>query len=356
MNLIFRKNHTKKVSLRNFSSIFIVLPDGIGDLVYWIPILRFIAKSNPKIIFYYPSEFEKLDALCGTTQFKTNKVEYVDKGDKHHFELALLISDNHNLLNNYKDILNKISIRMGLLGGRYRDQFLTHFVKKSMLNFGKHELLRNERVISLFDEYKNYSRDLNLKVGGVSRNILDYEPYVVIHPFSRGHGREWKPDYYLAVIKEFINIGLNIVITGTDKEVQRINNLLKPILRDDSKIFNLAGKLQIDELLLILKNAKLTIASSTGPLHLSAAISANSIGIYSPRRGLNPKRWGPIGENSFAISYKKCKIKSCDNVNCACINKVLPEHVFNFSLNLFLKDYKTTQKDFVEDQISLWNF
>jgi len=356
MNLIFKKNQTKKVSLENFSSIFVILPDGIGDLVYWIPILRFIAKSNPEITFYFPFEYEKFDAICGTSQLNAKKVEYVDNKNKSHIELSLLISDDSNLLNNYRDILNKTPIRLGLMGGRYRDQFLTHFVKKPILNFGKHELIRNERVISLFDNYKDYSRDLNLKVSGILKNILDYEPYVVIHPFSRGHGREWNSDYYLTLIKKFINIGLNIVITGTDKERQSINNLLKPILKDNSRIFNLAGNLQIDDLLHILKNAKLTIASSTGPLHLSAAIGANSIGIYAPRRGLNPKRWGPIGENSFAISYKKCRIKRCDNSNCVCMSKVSPEQVFNFSLDLFFKDYKIKERDFFEDQVSLWNF
>jgi len=356
MNLVFRKNQTKKVSLENFSTIFVILPDGIGDLVYWIPILRFIAKSNPEITFYFPFEYEKFDAICGTSQLNAKKVEYVDNKNKSHFELAFLISDDPNILNHYREILNKTPIRLGLLGGRNRDQFLTHFVKKPLLNFGKHELIRNERIINLFEDYKDYSRDLNIEVSGISKNILDYGSYVVIHPFSRGHGREWRPDFYLTLIKKFINIGLNIVITGTDEERQSINNLLKPILEDNSKIFNLAGNLQIDDLLHILKNAKLTIASSTGPLHLSAALGSNCIGIYAPRRGLSPKRWGPIGENSFAISYKNCRIKRCDNSNCACINKVLPEHVFNFSLNLFLKDCKINHKDFAQDQISLWNF
>ena len=356
MNLIFKKNQTKKFSLENFSSIFVILPDGIGDLVYWTPILRFIAKSNPNATIYYPSEFKKLDVLCGSTQLIAKKVEYLDNKNKSHIEFSLLISDDSNLLNNYRDILNKTPIRLGLAGGRHRDKFLTHFVKKPLLNFGKHELIRNERIISLFDQYKDYYRDLTITVSGASSNILDYEPYVVIHPFSRGHGREWSPDYYLTLIREFINIGLNIVITGTDKERQSINKLLKPILEDNSRVFNLAGNLQIDDLLHILKNAKLTIASSTGPLHLSAALGANSIGIYAPRRGLNPKRWGPIGENSFAISYKKCRIKRCDNSNCVCMSKVSPEQVFNFSLDLFFKDYKIKERDFFEDQVSLWNF
>jgi len=355
MNLIFRKNQTKKVSLKNFSSIFVILPDGIGDLVYWIPILRFIAKSNPNATFYYPSEFKKLDVLCGSTQLKISKVEYLDNKNKSHIEFSLLISDDSNLLNNYRDILNKTPIRLGLAGGRHRDKFLTHFVKKPLLNFGKHELIRNERIISLFDQYKDYYRDLTITVSGASSNILDYEPYVVIHPFSRGHGREWSSEYYLAIMKKFINIGLNIVITGTDKEKQKIDHLIKSF-QEEKKIINLAGKLELDNLLQLIKNAKLTIASSTGPLHLSAALGANSIGIYPPRKNLNPKRWGPIGQKSYAISYKKCRIKRCNNGNCACMNKVSPEHVFNCSLDLFFKDYKIIQKDFAQGQISLWNF
>ena len=355
MNLIFRKNQTKKVSLKNFSSIFVILPDGIGDLVYWIPILRFIAKNNPGITFNYPFEYGKLNELCGTSQLNAKNVEYVDNKNKSHFELALLISDDPNILKHYREILNKTPIRLGLLGGRYRDQFLTHFLKKPLLNFGKHELLRNERVINLFDNYRDYYRDLTLIAGDISKNILDCGPYIVIHPFSRGHGREWSSEYYLAIMKKFINIGLNIVITGTDKEKQKIDHLIKSF-QEEKKIINLAGKLELDKLLQLIKNAKLTIASSTGPLHLSAALGANSIGIYPPRKNLNPKRWGPIGQKSYAISYKKCRIKRCNNGNCACMNKVSPEHVFNCSLDLFFKDYKIIQKDFAQGQISLWNF
>jgi ADP-heptose:LPS heptosyltransferase len=51
----------------------------------------------------------------------------------------------------------------------------------------------------------------------------------------------------------------------------------------------------------LMRRAAMVCASSTGPLHLAAAIGRPTLGIYAPWPTCGPGRWGPYSEHGRAI-------------------------------------------------------
>jgi ADP-heptose:LPS heptosyltransferase len=62
------------------------------------------------------------------------------------------------------------------------------------------------------------------------------------------------------------------------------------------------GKLSLPELISFLNKAHFVVAASTGPLHIASALGRNTVGLYSPRKPIWPRRWAPIGKHASWIT------------------------------------------------------
>ena len=47
------------------------------------------------------------------------------------------------------------------------------------------------------------------------------------------------------------------------------------------------------------------VANSTGPLHIAGALGKDALGIYSPRKSINPQRWKPLGAKAKSFVLDK---------------------------------------------------
>lgn len=67
----------------------------------------------------------------------------------------------------------------------------------------------------------------------------------------------------------------------------------------------------IRELILTIASLDLLISSSTGPMHIAAALKIPTISIFCPLPACSPKLWGPLGNKSIIIMPEE---KYCNNV------------------------------------------
>ena len=116
--------------------------------------------------------------------------------------------------------------------------------------------------------------------------------------------------------------GKVVAITGTKNDEQYLQPL-KLALKDNHKVVWLDKQLNGYQLLKLLKHAKANIAPSTGVLHLSASLGAPSIGIYSPIKVHQDKRWGPKGKKATSFSpqvqcpaHFECIKEECPQFDC----------------------------------------
>ncbi len=125
---------------------------------------------------------------------------------------------------------------------------------------------------------------LTLQSSGLPKN------YVCIHPGSRGKWRQWPSKYFAGLANNCLEKGLNIVLTGTNNELDIINNVYKLIKK---KPFIAAGKTSLGSMALLIKHSKMLISNCTGVSHIAAALKKRSIVINMDGE---PKRWAPLNK------------------------------------------------------------
>jgi len=344
---------TKRILLRDVKNVFVMLPDGLGDLVYWLPVVKFITLSNKNISIFYPQSALMMDPLCGQNQLNTNNVHYVDAMPDQ-TDLVLMLNDNETQINSYKDSLLSAPIRIGMKGGKHRDECLTHKVQFRFLQKPKHEMDRNLQLLSIFDceSAAAYPNDIHLNLPYESDSDQSSN-YVVLHPYSNGHGREWPSSYFVKLIEILQHNKIDVYVTGGSGEIEKVDALLDQ-LENPQGVLNLAGVLNLHELMNILGKAKAVVAASTGPLHIAAQLGVPTLGLYAPKKGLSPKRWGPLGSNAYAISLKKCLSSSCSNHDCECVKAITVEDVFELISQLMSGNFPKISSLRKKDVYEIW--
>lgn len=144
---------------------------------------------------------------------------------------------------------------------------------------------------------------------------------LLLHPGSNGNAREWPIAYYAELIKQLPVEQFNIVITGSAQE----QSLVEPLVEGGRPVQNLVGKTSLSELVSLVANVNGLVAASTGPLHLAAVLGIPTLGLYPPRKGQGPQRWGPIGQRADYLMHKmdnSCQQTCVNRGECACMRAI----------------------------------
>lgn len=137
---------------------------------------------------------------------------------------------------------------------------------------------------------------------------------LIFHPGSNGHAQEWPVEHFIELYHLLPKDKFNIILTGTASEKEKFHDSLITKCPD---AIDTMGKMSLDELISFIGHCDGLIAASTGPLHIAASVGIHCLGIFSPRRQINPRCWEPIGiKAEYLVSKYKCK---------PCLNKKLKE-------------------------------
>ena len=349
---------SKKVSLKEINSIFVSLPDGIGDLIYWLPVLRIIFRQKKNLVVRLPIECQKFLPLCGEKSIGVAEVHFIQPSEEEASDLSVLLNDNKESLEIFGPYIYRSPIRVGLPGGQYRKKILTHAPAKLLFKKPKHEIDRNKRLLNVFSlnlDNESIFELLSISRLASNKDICDSKKYVVLHPYSRGHGREWPISSFVDLAERFIDDGYIVVLTGSLSEREKIESD-HPYFLSKKDVVNLFGKLSLNDLLALLKEAQIVIAASTGPVHLAASLGVKTLGLYPPRKGLNPNRWGPVGKNALALSLRKCDQKSCSNDTCECMQRLSVDNVFKIAKCYVNDESPVVSSASKQADLNLWSF
>jgi len=139
------------------------------------------------------------------------------------------------------------------------------------------------------DETEQTNRLLSSMGIGANEKIL------IVHPGSGGSSRNWSPERYGAICDAIkLNTKNNVIVTwgrGEKEVIKRLDGSTKTKHMD----YGGDGK-SLRELISLLKRADVIFTSSTGPLHIAAAVGTRTVSLYCPIRVCLPRRWGPRGE------------------------------------------------------------
>lgn len=164
--------------------------------------------------------------------------------------------------------------------------------------------------IHMIDQLLHFSKSMGLKPHGTryeyfisdhdlkqAHNLLSFRGWttrklIALNPGANWDAKRWPSDYFCElghrILQRFADF--EIILTGDDRDFSLAEKIASKLCT--SKCHNLAGKTRINQLAALFKMSSLVISGDTGPLHLSSAIGANTIGLFGPT---SPEVTGPRG-------------------------------------------------------------
>ncbi len=323
------------------SRILICRTDNIGDVVLTLPITALMKRLNPsvKISLICRSYAAPIVRFCKTVDevVEVEKIpDLVAYMRDAKFDTVVFSQPDEKLA--AAAFKAGIPNRIGHLRYRYNWVYCNRRMYFSMGSSRRHEAQLNFALlkpmgIDIIPDRVAIPQLYQFDVPSDSRISEMLAPHafnLIFHPKSNGHGREWPIANYLALAKLLAEKepGVRIWVTGRDEESKWLQQHC-PELLQQANVSNICGKFSLEELTILIKAADGLIASGTGPLHISAAIGQNTLGMFPPTRTMFPERWGTLGERGYSL----CEVTSCEPcrkkknkhaMTCECMSNIRP--------------------------------
>ncbi|CAI1212272.1 Lipopolysaccharide core heptosyltransferase rfaQ [Serratia quinivorans] len=115
--------------------------------------------------------------------------------------------------------------------------------------------------------------------------------FVLIQPTARWAFKTWTVEGFSAVINYLTAQGQTVVITGgrSPDEAAMISAIMAGCL-SPQRVVNLAGRLDLPELAVLIDRARLFIGVDSVPMHMAAALKTPSVVLFGPS---NRAQWAP---------------------------------------------------------------
>lgn len=169
-----------------------------------------------------------------------------------------------------------------------------------------------------------------LTAKGVGRGA----PYAVLHVGGNWELKRWPLEYFKEWIKLFCrDYDWKVIVCGTGDEKGLAEELRASA--PAGRVVSLAGETSLDELALLLKNAKIFLSNDSGPIHIAASQATPTLGLFGPT---DTKVTGPVSTGLLktlridAGCAVPCYFRSCNYR--VCMEWLKPQMVFDESKKL----------------------
>jgi ADP-heptose:LPS heptosyltransferase len=152
-------------------------------------------------------------------------------------------------------------------------QFLTHWVKEVEPDqITRHEVQRQ------LDLVKSIGADISPTwPAAAADTIPDYSQ--VIHPGATAASRRYPPESFAIAARQLVvDYGISVVFTGTAPEAPLVESIQQMM---GISSHSLVARLELAELVTLLKLVLLLISNNTGPVHIAAAVGTPVVDLYA---------------------------------------------------------------------------
>jgi len=220
-------------------------------------------------------------------------------------------------------------------------QLLTDWIKDpEPEQFTRHEVRRQlDLVASVGCEAEGDRMVLQVPEAATERvqNLLTQvgidqaRPWVVIHAGATAPSRRYPPEKFAIVARQLVELGIQVVFTGTKPEQELIETIRTEI---NAPSVSLCDRLSLSELTALLQLAPLLISNNTGPVHIAAAVGTPIVDLYALT---NPQHtpWGVPNKVLFHdVPCRICYKSICPEGHHHCLQLVEPGSVVQAALDL----------------------
>lgn len=347
-----RNRRILKNPKKEFKKVLLIQLSSIGDVMYTTPVFKAFKEKYPNLPLSFLTEDTNVELI------KNNpNVEKVFSLPRK-LLMRIILNDN-NLLDNFKDEVNKLmaplieekfdlvinlhtSPRSAILNrliegkeswGITVDECGQPLIKGPSWIHYKFWISVNKENAPLsalrpFEEHLRMSnlspkeRKLEIYLGEkvedkcqetLENCNIDRKDFVVgLNIGSNFPSRQWREDYFAEIGDKLINeSNCKVLIFGGPKEKKRADSIISLM---QSNPINLVGKTTLLELAGFIKRCNILITADTGALHIATALLKKSVVITGPA-------WvGPGGPGSLILSplipCAGCKKSTCEDHRC----------------------------------------
>jgi ADP-heptose:LPS heptosyltransferase len=269
------------MNLATLRNVLIIKPSSFGDLVHTLPAVHLLKRAAPHLSIRWIANTEwtpLLDGngdLDGVIAFPRNAF----RGARGLFKLAEWIKNverpGFDLALDFQGLA-----RSGLLA-RFSGARRIHCLGDAewLPRFVAHRVVPAKRDIHAVERYLKLVADLGVPIerplefplpAGIKPDGLDEgEPYLLIHPFSRGRDK---------------SIGAS--------DLERLCGMLRPLravvvgrsqapVRLPPNAVDWLNRTSLAELIWLIRHARFTVSVDSGPMHVAAALTDRLLGIHT---------------------------------------------------------------------------
>ena len=310
---------------------------GLGNLILKIPLFANIKNLYPDA---------EIDIITGNrNNFQTDEDFFLKQQNL--ISNIIKITEDDNLLNAYKKLIkiNKkkynaiflpfdgTPLRFKILMYFIRGKKIMHYIilpkkifssyfkflffylcldmKLVKLKLDKHEVSSN---LDLFKKYINANNLALKEFVPLNKDKIEHTnvlnefklikyKYIVIQPTAADgilKAKVWSPDNFRALIEKLASHKpeYKIVLVGNSSDSQTLKNIF---LTESKSYVNTLGKLDLNQLIDLIKYSKLVISHDSSIMHISSVLNKQQIALYGPT---DIVRTGPVGKNASILLSK----------------------------------------------------
>lgn len=175
----------------------------------------------------------------------------------------------------------------------------------NFLGYAPREYLRLLEPLGIHTDdtkkFSYHSQEADQSVANLLESFGAPKHYAIVAPSAGAYIKCWPAEHFAAVA-DHIAERLPVFVIGTKQDESVVATMMRHA--SSEQVYDLHGKLSIDELKAFIARATLFISSDTGPLYLAEAYGVATIDIVGP---LSEHTQPPVGPRNIVVVPKRDK-------------------------------------------------
>lgn len=374
LGFILRIDHSLEKPIKTIAVCKFI---GLGSIIQATPLLQTLRKNYPEARIVFITNLSNKALLSNITEVD-EVVTISDNGFgvlmKSTLSTLVKLWKNKpdiyidlEIYSNYSSMVATLSLsknRMGFYKNdkMYRKGMYTHMMFFNMKAPISQTYLQFARLLGC----KNIITELAIRTDKNSSNTIKginqklnivLQKYIVLNPNASDLRveRRWSSENFVALIEKINEEFPNyiIILIGAENEKKYVNGIISN-LNIKKNVIDSSGKLNMQELIVLIANASLIITNDTGPMHIAFALKTKTLALFGP---CTPQQYGGL-ENTISI-YKNVYCSPCVhefmkppcNGDNQCMKKIKLQEVLDgvrvqLSSNLIFRDQQQVDIDY----------
>jgi ADP-heptose:LPS heptosyltransferase len=130
----------------------------------------------------------------------------------------------------------------------------------------------------------------------ICRELGTAGPLFGVHPGNRNSAYNWPVAHYAELVCRLAPLA-RVMVTGSPQEQPILETIRRRLSEPVAGRVGFYSDLDLHELAAAIAEQTALVVSSTGPMHIAAAVGTPTVALFSPHPAHVPAKWAPLGNH-----------------------------------------------------------